>query len=132
MVVPMLAPMITPTAWWSCMSPAFTSPTTMTVVMVEDWTRTVTPVPVAVAMNRLSVTRLIIRRREFPATACIPSDMYFIPSMKMPRPPTTAMAMVSTLPRVSFTSRISWDVGSSRRLESLWVDDRRKADEAGP
>jgi hypothetical protein len=102
-VVPMLAPRMTPTAWCTCMSPALTSPTMITVVTVDDWTRTVTPVPTAVAVSRLSVTRLIMRRREFPATACMPSDMYFMPSMKIPSPPTTAMAIGMVAARVAFT-----------------------------
>ena len=36
MVVPTFAPMITPTAWRSVISPEFTKPTTMTVVAEED------------------------------------------------------------------------------------------------
>ena len=41
------------------------------------------------AANRLSVTALIILRSRLPATACMPSDIYFMPSKKIPRPPMT-------------------------------------------
>ncbi len=44
-VVPMLAPIITPTAWCSVMIPEFTKPTTITVVAEEDWITAVTPAP---------------------------------------------------------------------------------------
>ena len=94
MVVPMLAPKITPIACGNCISPALTRPTTITVVTDELWTSVVTAVPVAVAITRLVVTREIIRRSEFPATACIPSDICFMPSMKMPSPPSTAIRIV--------------------------------------
>ncbi len=41
-----------------------------------------------VATTRLSVARLIQRRNRLPATACMPSDMFFMPNKKMPKPPT--------------------------------------------
>ena len=93
-VVPMLAPMITPKACMMFISPMFVNPTTITVVIELDWTMHVTSVPIPTAMNRLRVARLIIRRRRGPATNCTPSDMYFMPRRKMPSPP---MACSSTL-----------------------------------
>ena len=46
MVVPMLAPMMTPTDWARDMSPAEMKPTTSTVVTEEDWITAVTRAPV--------------------------------------------------------------------------------------
>ncbi len=90
-VVPMLAPMITPIACVSFMTPLLTNPTTMTVVIELDWTTQVTMTPTSSAKKRLPVTAPIIRRRLLPATACIPSDMFFMPSRKMPRPPINSL-----------------------------------------
>ena len=44
-VVPMLEPMMTPTACFSVMMPELTKPTTMTVVAEEDWMTAVTAMP---------------------------------------------------------------------------------------
>lgn len=44
-VVPMFAPIITPTACPSCISPEFTKPTTITVVAADDWMTAVTATP---------------------------------------------------------------------------------------
>ena len=44
-VVPMLAPMMTPTAWGSSMMPELTRPMTMTMVPAEDWMSAVMSVP---------------------------------------------------------------------------------------
>ena len=71
------------------MNPLLTKPTTITVVMELDCTNIVTVVPTPTAISRLSVTLLIIRRSPSPAMACRPSDMFFMPSRKMPSPPIT-------------------------------------------
>lgn len=55
-VVPMLAPMITPTACFRFMMPAFTKPTTMTVVAEELWMMPVTRAPTPTALKMLPVT----------------------------------------------------------------------------
>ena len=55
-VVPMFAPMITPTAWESFMMPELTKPTTMTVVAEEDWITAVTAAPSSTARMRLLVS----------------------------------------------------------------------------
>jgi len=73
----------------SDISPLLTKPTTMTVVAELDWMTQVTPMPATTAIRRLSVTALIQRLRRGPAMACMPSDIIFMPSRKMPRPPTT-------------------------------------------
>ena len=59
----------------------------MTVVMELDWTTQVTKMPTTTARKRLFVTAAIMRRKLLPATACIPSDMFFMPSKKIPNPP---------------------------------------------
>ena len=87
MVVPILAPMITPTAYARLITPLFTKPITITVVIELDCTTQVTTTPTMIAKKRLPVTVPINLRRLVPATACIPSDMCFMPSKKMPRPP---------------------------------------------
>ena len=52
-VVPMLEPMITPTACFSVIIPELTKPTTMTVVAEEDWITAVTPIPSKKPLNTL-------------------------------------------------------------------------------
>ena len=54
-VVPILAPIMTPTACVRFMIPAFTKPTTMTVVAELLWIMAVTSVPTKIATNRLFV-----------------------------------------------------------------------------
>ena len=79
MVVPMLAPMITPTAWDRFNTPALTKPTTMTVVAPLDWMIAVINAPNATARNRLLVSiprKLLIL---LPAVFCMPSAMIFMP-----------------------------------------------------
>jgi hypothetical protein len=58
------------------------------VVIEIDWTTQVTTVPSVVAMRRFLVTARIIRRRVFPATACIPPDVFLMPGREVPPPPT--------------------------------------------
>ena len=88
-VVPMLAPRTTPIACFSCMMPLLTNPTAMTVVIELDCTRHVTRVPTPTASSRLSVTMAMSLRSDGPAIVCRPSDMYLMPSRKIPRPPQT-------------------------------------------
>ncbi len=54
-VVPMLAPMMMPTAWFNFMMPEFTNPTTMTVVAEEDCMTAVTPTPRSTAFSLFDV-----------------------------------------------------------------------------
>ena len=82
--------MMTPTACIKPITPLLVKPTTITVVMELDWTTQVTMVPTKMANQRLPVTVLISRRKLLPATACMPSDMCFMPSKKMPKPPTNS------------------------------------------
>ena len=54
-VVPMFAPKMTPMAWRSEISPAFTKPTVMTLVADELWMSAVTAMPARIAKMRLRV-----------------------------------------------------------------------------
>ncbi len=67
-VVPMFAPMITPTACVREKSPADTKPTTMTVVAELDWMTLVTVNPVSTPLNRLEVILASRDLRRSPAT----------------------------------------------------------------
>ena len=53
MVVPILAPMITHTAWRSVIMREFTNPTTITVIAEEDCTTAVMPAPTITPKNRV-------------------------------------------------------------------------------
>ena len=72
-VVPTLAPKITPTAWESFIIPEFTKPTTITVVAEEDWITAVTPAPRSTAISLLlvSFSKMI---------SSLPPDAFFRPS----------------------------------------------------
>ena len=54
-VVPILAPIMTPIAFPSERSPAFTMLTTITVVPLEDWMRAVMMIPVMTLLNLVDV-----------------------------------------------------------------------------
>ena len=54
-VVPMLAPIMTLIAWVRVRRPAFTKPTTITVVALEDCMTAVTPIPVTTPFTGLEV-----------------------------------------------------------------------------
>ena len=75
----MLAPIMTPIACLSVRSPAFTNPTTITVVALDDWIIPVTPRPVTTPFRGLEV----IEARNFlspePAAFCRPELIMFIP-----------------------------------------------------
>ena len=61
MVVPMLAPIMTPMAWRSFITRALTRPTTMTVAAEEDWMAAVTTAPSSTPLMTLPVSRSRIR-----------------------------------------------------------------------
>ena len=67
MVVPMLAPIITPIACDKVNNPALTKPTTITVVALDDWMTAVTPRPVRTPLKGFDVIFPRSRRRPFPA-----------------------------------------------------------------
>ena len=86
-VVPMLAPRMTPMAWWRFISPALTKPISMTVVAEEDWMRAVIPAPEATAVNRLAERASSTFLTLSPATCWRPSDMVRMPKMNTANPP---------------------------------------------
>ena len=86
-VVPMLAPMIMPMAFASCMMPEFTNPTTITVVAEEDWITAVTNVPSNTPRKVLEVSLARMVSSLLPATRFKPSPKRVIPKRKKARPP---------------------------------------------
>lgn len=78
-VVPILAPIITLIACLRVRSPAFTKPTTITVVALEDWITAVTPSPVTTPLSGLEVIEARNLRRPEPAAFCNPELIRFIP-----------------------------------------------------
>ena len=90
-VVPMLAPMITPTACAKVINPAFTKPTTMTVVAEELWMTAVTANPIKAPMYLLVVSRSIIVLSREPAANSNPSPINFMPYRKSPSPQSSIM-----------------------------------------
>ena len=78
-VVPMLAPMMMPTAWVSFMMPEFTNPTTMTVVAEDDWMIAVTPAPRRTALIGFDVSFSRILSSLPPESFSRPFPMVSIP-----------------------------------------------------
>ncbi len=68
MVVPMLAPITTPTACWRFIRALFTNPTVITVVALELCTSAVTRAPAATPMKRLVVRAFSMVFILLPAT----------------------------------------------------------------
>ena len=101
-VVPMFAPIMTPTACVSVKIPAFTNPTTITVVAPELWIIAVINAPRPMAIKRLFVS--IPRNCCIfpPAVFCIPSDIICIPYKNIPRPPTNPNRFAMFLTSISF------------------------------
>ena len=87
-VVPMLAPMMMPTAWVRFIMPEFTKPTTMTVVAEEDWITAVTSSPSSTAMLFFLVSFSRIFSSLPPDSCTSPSPMVDIPNKNRARPPT--------------------------------------------
>ena len=78
-VVPIWAPQMMPMDCSRFRSPAFTKPTTITVVAAEDWITEVTPTPVSTATNRFLAKRRRMERILVPATFCKPSLIKVMP-----------------------------------------------------
>ena len=78
-VVPMLAPMMMPTACVSFMMPEFTKPTTMTVVAEDDWITAVTPAPKRTALIGFDVSFSRILSSLPPESFSRPFPMVSIP-----------------------------------------------------
>ena len=86
-VVPMLAPIITPTACVSDIMPALTKPTTITVVADDDWMTAVTRNPTNTARNLLLVMTSSRRLSFEPAAFSSPSPIVRMPNRNSPIPP---------------------------------------------
>ena len=97
-VVPMFAPISTANACGSVIKAVETNPTSITVMIEEDWTMIVETMPLKTPTMRCFVAFAMNLRSPFPAAACKPSDKCFIPSRKIPNPPSTVRSIV----RVSF------------------------------
>ncbi len=87
MVVPIFAPIITPTDAISESRPAFTKLTIITVVADEDCIVVVTKIPVKTPFIRLLVIAARICLILLPATFCKASLMSFIPYKNSPNAP---------------------------------------------
>ncbi len=90
-VVPMFAPMITPTDWDSDIRPAEMKPTTSTVVTDDDWITAVTKAPVIAPMNRFEVSLARIDFMRSPATAFSAVAICSMPNRNSARPPNSCM-----------------------------------------
>ena len=78
-VVPMLAPIMTPTACERDRRLAFTKLTTITVVALEDWIKAVIKSPVSTLLKGLDVIDARMERILSPAAFWSPSLMRVIP-----------------------------------------------------
>ena len=78
-VVPMLAPMMTPIDCESDIRPALMKPTTSTVVTDDDWITAVINAPVNAPTIRLEVRPARIARIRLPATALSESESFSMP-----------------------------------------------------
>ena len=87
MVVPIFAPMMTPTDWVSVIKPAEIKPTTSTVVTDEELSTAVTKAPVSAPIKRFLVSRSSTSLSESPAAAFSPSDICSMPNKNMASPP---------------------------------------------
>lgn len=95
MVVPMLAPKITPVACARSIIPALIKPMTITVVAEEDWMTTVTKTPSRKPRIRFRVS---FSSKSFilePAASSRPSPIYFIPNKNAPSPPSSSTRLVT-------------------------------------
>ena len=92
-VVPMLEPMITPTACFSVMIPELTKPTTMTVVAEEDWITAVTPRPSRKPLNTLELifARMVCSLPPACRSSALP--MTSIPNRNRDKPPRRVMIL---------------------------------------
>ncbi len=85
-VVPILAPMMTPTDWERFIRPLFTKLTTSTVVALDDWMIPVNTIPSRSPINGFVVNFSRIVRIFPPATFCRPSLISCMPYKNKPTP----------------------------------------------
>ena len=106
-VVPMLAPMMMPTAWVSFIIPEFTKPTTITVVADDDWITAVTAAPKPTALSGFEVSVSKIFSILPPETFSRPSPITFIPYKNRASPPSKVKILKKSI--ISFLS-LSFDL----------------------
>ena len=113
----MLAPMTMPTALESCMIPALTKPTTMTVVAEDDWITAVTSAPSSTPLMGLEVSLPKMVSRRLPATRFSPSPSRLMPNRKKASPPsseiTSAMPILTFHPFRAASARLWWVASGS-------------------
>ena len=97
-VVPILAPMMTQTAWFRVINPELTKPTTMTVVAEDDWITAVMAAPTSTPLNRFDVSFSRIDFILLPAAASRPVLIICIPYRKRARPPSKESTSVIPIP----------------------------------
>ncbi len=85
-LVPILAPMIIPMAWATFIIPAFTNPTTITVVAEEDCIMAVTTVPSSIPLRGVFVSLYRISSSFSPAAFFNPSPIRVIPNKNKATP----------------------------------------------
>ena len=105
-VVPIFAPMITPTAWDSFIIPEFTKPTTITVVADDDCITAVTPAPSNTALIGLDVRFSRIFSSLPPETFARPSPIAFIPYKNSARPPINVNILKKSMVILLFLFRV--------------------------
>ena len=122
MVVPMLAPMMTPIDWDSDIRPAVMKPTTSTVVTDEDWITAVTKAPVTTPMKRFLVSLPRIDFMRSPATSLRALAISSIPNRKSARPPRRPIRSGKTASSsVLAPSSASWLAGAESEASAAPV-----------
>ena len=86
MLVPILAPMIMPIACDTFIMPAFTKPTTITVVADDDWIIAVTAVPSRMPFSGVLVSLYKISSSLLPAAFFSPSPIRDMPNRNRATP----------------------------------------------
>ena len=91
-VVPSVAPTMTPIACGRVTSPALTKPMTVRLAAVEDWIAAVNSTPDTIALKWPPTSLCRVRRSASPARPFKPSVRWWIPSRNRPSPPTSVTA----------------------------------------
>ena len=117
-VVPIFAPIMTPTACASDIMPALTKPTTMTVVAVDDWIIAVTTKPTSTARKRFPVSTSSILLSLAPAAFSSPSPIVLMPNRNRPSPPAIDRILATLIfqsPYFSFPVHFHFPVYETQR-----------------
>ncbi len=114
-VVPILAPIITPIACRSVINPALTKLTVITVVPELLWIRTVTRIPARTPISGLVVNLSRISRNLSPADLWSPSPIDLIPNRNIPNPPIKEKISSCTFISKLFTPKV-YNLSQTRLL----------------